>query len=258
VNRGADESNCDAMSLAEAYEGQDLEALADIPNYQRWILHKFPVSPRGRVLEIGAGIGNLARHYVDRVDETVLLEPALNLRGRLEKAFRGRSNVHVVSALLEEVSGRAVDGVNFEPATFDTILLIDVLEHVDDDRAMLGRVHSLLRPGGSLLLFVPALPWLYGSLDALVQHKRRYTREGLRTVVASANLEVRFLRYFDVLGVLPWFLAGRVVKRKQFDELAAKLYDRTAVPVGVHLERYFAPPFGKNLICVASPALRPG
>jgi SAM-dependent methyltransferase len=239
-----------AVSLTETYEGQDLEALADIPNYQRWILDKFPVSPRGRVLEIGAGIGNLARHYVDRVDETVLLEPALNLRGRLETAFQGRSSVRVVSALLEQVTGRTVDGVNFEPATFDTILLINVLEHVDDDRAMLGRIQSLLRPGGSLLLFVPALPWLYGSLDELVQHKRRYTREGLRAVVASANLEIRFLRYFDVLGVLPWFVAGRVLKRRQFDELAARLYDRTAVPIGIQMERHFAPPLGKNLICV--------
>jgi SAM-dependent methyltransferase len=238
-------------AAAEAYEGQDLEALADIPNYQKWILDTFPVKPRGRVLEIGAGIGNLARHYVDQVDEAVLLEPAPNLRGRLESGFEGRPTVHVVSALLEQVTGKSVGGVHFELATFDTILLINVLEHVDDDLAMLGRIRSLLRPGGSLLLFVPALPWLYGSLDAMVSHKRRYTREGLREVVASAELEVRFLRYFDVLGVLPWFVAGRVAKREKFDELAAKLYDRTAVPVGARMERHWAPPLGKNLICVA-------
>jgi SAM-dependent methyltransferase len=239
------------VSATETYEGQDLEALADIPNYQRWILDAFPLATGGRVLEIGAGIGNLARHYVDRVDETVLLEPASNLQGRLEAAFRGRSNVHVVSALLDEVVGKRAGGASFELASFDTILLINVLEHVKDDLAMLRHVRSLLRPGGSLLLFVPALPWLYGSLDALAGHERRYTREGLRAVVASAQLEIRFVRYFDVLGVLPWFVAGRVLKRTRFDESAAKLWDRSAVPVGARMERYIAPPLGKNLICVA-------
>jgi SAM-dependent methyltransferase len=243
-----------AVSLTETYEGQDLEALADIPNYQRWILDTFPVPPCGRVLEIGAGIGNLARHYVNRVDEAVLLEPALNLRGRLEAAFQGRPNVHVVSGLLEQVCGKSVGGVNFELATFDTVLLINVLEHVDDDAAMLGRICSLLRPGGSLLLFVPALAWLYGSLDALAQHKRRYTREALRAVVASAEMEVRYLRYFDVLGVLPWWIAGRVFRRAKFDEFAAKLYDRTGVVIGARMERHFVPPLGKNLICVATRA----
>ena len=241
-----------AVSAPQRYEGQDLEALADIPNYQQWILDTFPAPPRGRVLEIGAGIGNLARHYVDRVDETVLLEPASNLRARLEAAFRGRPTVHVVSALLEDVCGRRVGDVSLELGTFDTILLINVLEHVDDDSAMLGLIRSLLRPGGTLLLFVPALPWLYGSLDALVDHKRRYTREGLRKGVASAGLDVAFLRYFDVLGVLPWIVAGRVLKRKQFDEVAAKLYDATAVPLGSRMERRFAPPLGKNLICAAT------
>jgi SAM-dependent methyltransferase len=234
------------------YEGQDLEALADIPNYQRWILETFPVRPQGRILEIGAGVGNLARHYVDGAGEAVLLEPARNLRAPLEAAFADRPNVRVVSALLEDVSGKRVSGVDFATESFDSVMLINVLEHVEDDAAMLATIRSLLRPGGSLLLFVPALAWLYGSLDALVEHKRRYTRDSLREVVSSADLDVRFLRYFDVLGVLPWLLAGRVMRQRRFDARAAQLYDRWAVPVGSGLERRFEPPLGKNLICVAT------
>ena len=149
------------------YEGQDLEALADIPNYQRWILDTFPVKPRGRVLEIGAGIGSIARLYAAETEDAVLLEPARNLRPRLERELAGRGNVRVVSALLEDVAGKRVAGADFSPASFDVVLLINVLEHVDDDADMLARIRDLLRPGGALLLFVPALAWLYGTSTRL-------------------------------------------------------------------------------------------
>ena len=238
---------------AEHYEGQDLEALADIPNYQQWILDTFPVKPAGRVLEIGAGIGSIARLYVETVDEAVLLEPARNLRPRLEEKLRGQKNARFVSALLDDVCGKQVEGADFSPASFDVVLLINVLEHVDDDAAMLGRIRDLLRPGGSLLLFVPALAWLYGTLDALVHHKRRYALAQLGTkAVSRAGLRVSYLRYFDVLGVLPWLMAGRVARQTRFDARAARLYDRVAVPVGARVERYVRPPLGKNLICVAT------
>ena len=69
--------------------------------------------------------------------------------------------------------------------------------------------------------------------------------------MSRAGFDVSYLRYFDVLGVLPWLVAGRVARQSRFDARAAKLYDRVAVPVGARAERHFTPPLGKNLICVA-------
>ena len=232
------------------YEGQDLEALADIPRYQDWVLEPFRPHLRGRVLEVGAGIGNLSARYVDNVAEAVLVEPAQNLAGRLQSAFAKYPHVRTVAAPLDAVASE------FTPNSFDACILVNVLEHVEADLAMLLTLHRLIKPSGILLIHVPALPILYGSLDALVQHHRRYTRTSLRRVVEGASFAIRELRYSDVLGVLPWFVAGRILRRPRFDPGAARLYDRFFVPVGARLERLFSPPLGKNLTCIAEPVAK--
>jgi hypothetical protein len=98
---------------------------------------------------------------------------------------------------------------------------------------------------------VPALQWLFGSLDTLVGHRRRYVKPKLRALIEHAHFDVHDLRYFDALGVLPWYVTGRVIKARLFDERAAKIYDAVGVPLGSFAERLAAPPIGKNLLCVA-------
>lgn len=222
------------------YEGQDLEALADMPRYYEWIMQWFRPHLSGRVLEVGAGAGNFTVHYVDAATEVVLVEPAANLLERLRSRFADRTNVSILHADVAGVGGK-----------FDAAVLVNVLEHVPDDEGTLRRLFDLLRGGGTLLLFVPALPWLYGSLDRLVHHARRYTRASLERVVLGAGFEIRAVRYFDALGVLPWLVAGRVLHAQTFSRRASVLYDRLAVPLASIVERRIAPPLGKNLVCVA-------
>src|SRR5260221_3324837 len=114
--------------MSENYVGQDLEALADIPNYQDWILSHFRPYLRGRVLEIGAGVGTLSARYRDAVDSAVLLEPAPNLTGMLRSRFAGDRDVTVIDRPLEDAA--------LADASFDAVVLINVLEHIDDDAAM--------------------------------------------------------------------------------------------------------------------------
>jgi SAM-dependent methyltransferase len=233
---------------SEFYEGQDLEALEDLPHYYRWILKTFGPYLRGRVLEVGAGTGNFTAHYVGGVREAVLLEPARNLYPLLASRFAGNRNVVALPGLLEEYC-EARQGL--EARSFDAAVLVNVLEHVEDDQGMLRRLGNLLRPGGALLVFVPAVPWLYGTLDSLVHHYRRYSFSRLARTTKRAGLELVQLRYFDVLGVLPWFVTGRILKQRGFDRGAAVIYDRFVVPLASRLERWVNLPLGKNLICVA-------
>ncbi len=233
------------------YDGQDLEALADLPHYQEWILEPFRPHLTGRVLEIGAGIGNLAQHYVSQAREVVLIEPAKNLCLALEQRFRSTPNVHVRCATSHDLVTEARADLSVDGAHFDTAILVNVLEHIEDDLGELRAIRSLLRPGGALLVFVPAMQWLYGSLDEVVEHRRRYSLESLANVVESAGFEPQQARYFDVLGILPWFITGRVLRMRTFNARGARLYDQLAVPVGRAVERYFLPRWGKNAFCVA-------
>ena len=230
---------------AHYYDGQDLEALATLPAYQEWILEKFRPYLRGKVIEIGAGLGNITSRYADGVEELLLVEPAKNLEGMLRERFESRPHVRVLCALVADVVP-AAHGV-----PFDSALMVNVLEHVGDDASMLSSIRGILRPKGALLLFVPAGPWLYGTLDEKVGHARRYTLPGLRRLVQDAGFAVETIRYFDLFGVLPWFFLGRVRRIRQFSPRWARLYDRLVVPIAHAVEKYVTPPLGKNLLCIA-------
>jgi len=226
------------------YDGQDLEALADLERYTTWILEHFSPHLRGRVLEVGAGIGNVSARYLDQVDEALLVEPAVNLHHRLAQRFADRAQVTTSCSLLEDLD----PALTRQP--FDAAILVNVLEHIPNDEATLRRLHSLLRPGGAVLLFVPALPWLFGSLDTLVHHVRRYTRPELEAKLLAAGFAVELLRYFDVLGIAPWFIAGKVLRQRHFDPRGARLYDRFGVPATRWLEQRVVPPIGKSLVAI--------
>ena len=221
----------EAASAAAFYEGQDLEALANIQNYHRWIVDHFRQELKGNVIEIGAGLGHASELYADSVEQLRLLEPAKNLHQHLASRFASKSHVITRCALLGELHAEEMASPGSQGAPYDAALLVNVLEHVEDDVQMLRQLFDLLRPGGALLLFVPALPFLYGPMDVRVGHFRRYTRAGLADVIKRAGFHIELLKFFDVLGVLPWLIVGRVLRQSKQNEGAAHSYDRFAVPV---------------------------
>jgi len=110
----------------------------------------------------------------------------------------------------------------------------------------------LLAPGGTLALFVPAMPALYGSLDFKSGHYRRYDRSLLRSVIADAGLEVDTLKYLDVAGIIPYFIMYRLLDVPTLDAGSSKVYDRLIVPVSRLIQRFVGSPArGKNLLAVA-------
>jgi SAM-dependent methyltransferase len=229
------------------YDPRSLEALSGLARYHAWIRGDFGDVLRGRVAEVGAGTGNFSETWVDGADEATLIEPAPQLHTLLAKRFAGRAHVKVVGATLEE----ALATGSLARESLDALTMVNVLERVEDDLGELRRVREALRPGGAVALFVPAIQAIYGSLDALVGHHRRYEREGLGRVVRDAGFEVETLRWFDVAGVVPWWLVGRVLRARSFDGPLGPLYDRLVVPVMSRVERAVPPPLGKNLLCVA-------
>ncbi|MDB4950111.1 MAG: hypothetical protein JWM27_2760 [Gemmatimonadetes bacterium] len=218
--------------------------MAHAVRYHRWIVGELAPYLGRDVLEVGAGSGNVAELLLEHgVGSLTAVEPSGGMFRLLRERIGGDPRATVLRGRLAEVAGGMQGG-------FDSAVYLNVLEHVDDDRAELRQAFSALRPGGHLCIFVPALQWLYGRLDEEVGHLRRYGRGELRGAVQSAGFRVVRLRYFDAAGVLPWLLYVRLLRR-ELTAPAVSLYDRWIVPFTRAVERRVPPPIGKNLLCIA-------
>lgn len=200
-----------------------------------------------RILELGCGTGgNL--DLLSRFGKVRAVE--LDDTARAYAQGRGR---------VEVVEGSLPDGVPFEDASFDLIVLLDVLEHVERDRESLTRIESLLAPGGRLLLTVPALRMLWSEHDEEHHHHRRYHRGELVEMVRAAGLQVRVASYYNT-WLFPLVAAARGWNRLTGRKAEADL-EVPAPPVNRTLESIFASerhvvtkwtlPVGVSLLLVA-------
>ena len=198
-----------------------------------------------QVLEIGSGIGNLSAFLVDRA-RLVLTDTREEYLARLRTRFANHSNISVAHLYLPH-DDRAVAGQHF-----DTIICLNVLEHVEDDIGSLTAVRKLLEPRGRLVLLVPALPALYGSIDRALGHHRRYTRNALIATLERTGFQLAHIEYFNLAGIPGWWWAGRVLGRQTIPAGSLKLYDRL-VPL-FRLERLIPWRVGQSLIAVGEAA----
>ena len=227
----------DHMSAVE-YEGRELESMDFAVNYHRWILERFAPFLGKRVVEVGAGTGSFSRLLLEtRPESLILLEPS-NMYAALDKARIAEAQ----HCTLAEAK------LSTPP---DSIVYVNVLEHIEDDQAELRIAHSVLASGGHALIFVPANPWLMGSIDRQVGHFRRYTMNELTSKCRAAGFGIRSSSYFDVAGILPWWLKYCVFKSEHMEPAAVRLYDRWVVPIARFLERLVLPPVGKNIVVIA-------
>jgi SAM-dependent methyltransferase len=194
----------------------------------------------GSVLEIGSGIGNLSTFLLDS-PRLVLTDTREEYLGRLRARFAAHANVTVERLYLP--NEHTLDGQRF-----DSIICLNVLEHVRDDHASLAAIRRLLAPRGRLVLLVPALPALYGTLDRALGHYRRYTRHGLAALLRQAGFTVTHMEYFNLAGLPGWWLAGRVLRRHMIPGGSLKLYD-ALVPL-FKLERLLPWRIGQSLIAI--------
>ena len=129
----------------------ELEVLAKMPNYYGWIMETFAPFVRGHVVEYGAGTGTISQQLAPFADRLTLVEPSINLVTVLRRTFRDNPKVEVVGESLEQ------HAVELGAEAVETVVMVNVLEHIEDDRQALSQLFRMLRPGGHLLVFVPAL-----------------------------------------------------------------------------------------------------
>ncbi|CAA0111797.1 Ubiquinone biosynthesis O-methyltransferase [Halioglobus japonicus] len=226
------------------YFGKDLEAMSFANNYHRWIASELTPYLGDHIAEVGAGIGNFSEFLLDAGARRLsAFEPSSNMYPVLAEKYAQVSNVDTYNAFFEDESE------NFA-GSLDAVAYINVLEHIEDDRLALQHAHNTLNANGHLLIFVPALKFLYSDLDKKGGHFRRYSKRELTDVVTSAGFRIESCRYFDVMGIIPWYIAFVLLKQTTSSSNVT-LYDRIVVPVMRRVESVITPPIGKNLLLVA-------
>ncbi|MCX5043567.1 class I SAM-dependent methyltransferase [Aldersonia sp. NBC_00410] len=225
-----------------AYTGCDnLEVMAEAVNYNRFLLDcvdEHVASPDVRVLDFGAGAGTYADMLAERDIKPDCFEPDRDLQQSLRsKGYR------VVDA----------DAMTAKTEQYDVIYTLNVLEHIKNDQEASEHLAALLRPGGTLVVYVPALEMLFTAMDVKVEHYRRYRRTQLNRILRNAGLEIVHSRYCDPIGFFAT-LAYKIMGRSDgtINPRALKLYDRAVFPLSRALHLVTGKFFGKNILVVAT------
>ena len=225
------------------YFGRDLEAMSFAVNYHRWIIEEFRPFLGASVAEVGAGTGNFTQMLLEHTEQLDCFEPSENMFPKLVETVGNNRKVNTHQSYFGDTQDE-------QPKNYDTVIYVNVLEHVEDDEAELRIIQDALSPGGYALIFVPALSWLFSELDKQVGHYRRYHKKPLSRLVRDAGLELVTIKYFDFAGILPWYVAF-VLLGKSISGGNVSAYDRLVVPTMRRLENIIEAPIGKNLLLVA-------
>jgi glycosyltransferase involved in cell wall biosynthesis len=222
-----------------------LRRMSRLASYNAWLDQRFRHYLGARVLEVGSGVGNQTRYFIDR-ERVIASDVEPHYMRELTAKFCDRSNVRVASFRFP-LTGIAVDDLTRE--RIDSIVCLNVLEHIEDDRNTLADFAKVLSTGGHLILLVPSLPALYGTLDIHLNHFRRYDRAGLQKKVTDAGFVIDEMRYLNRPGVFGWWLNSRVLRRRVLPrgQLAAF---RWIQPL-LKLEEKHPPSFGMSLLVLA-------
>jgi SAM-dependent methyltransferase len=194
--------------------GRTLETFAHTPQLNAWLYSQISAGVHGDVLEVGSGIGNMSRLLRPMAKRLVVTDTEPPYLSALRDAFRDDPQVEVAAYDLDGAPPPAVAAHRY-----DAIVAVNVIEHIADDAALVARLGDLLRPGGNLLVYVPACPFAFG-------HLRRYTRQTLTALLRSAHLDPGQPRYFNLLGLGGWLLTGRVLRRRLLERRSVDLFER--------------------------------
>jgi SAM-dependent methyltransferase len=214
---------------------ESLETLSQTPEYYKWLCERVRPYISGKTLELGAGIGNFAKWASQYSTEYHATDVDPNLVERLKENFATAFRWD----LFDPFPGKDL---------YDTVIILNVIEHLKDDAAAVRSLTARLQPGGNLIVMVPAMHLLYGSMDKAFGHYRRYHKPEMKKLMEDAGLEVLSNAYVNTIGMVGWFIYGRILKHEQLPQQLCGRFNMV-LPL-LKLERPFAHFAGLSLITI--------
>ena len=229
---------------ASSFEG-------NLDEYLQWNVGVFPIEKNKKILDLGCGPGSYFK-------EIMKYEPSLyyatdydeHFLNKTLSLFNGRSNCKAAELDIMDQNAFACLKGN----EFDYVLCLDVLEHIEDHAAVLSSIHKIISNTGNGILFlrVPAIQSIYGENDRAIGHQRRYSAKYLRKILEECFFDVEIMRYQNILGIIPWYLIGNVMKRKlAVSSIESKCFN-LIVPFMRKVENILPPPIGLSIYCVCT------
>lgn len=219
-----------------------LEDLVEARHYRRWLVDLCAPHLGDDPLEVGGGLGHYAADWAaSGLSRFTTSEADPGRLSHLRGRFAG-DPVVVVRELAVPIA---------ETASYSSVVACNVLEHIPDDVAALRAFAGLVRPGGAVVVVVPAFPSAMSRFDLAIGHQRRYRRASLRRAAEDAGLAVEVLHYVNLPGLLAWYVAVKLLRGRPKAGLLLSVYDRGVVPWLRRVEARRRPPFGQSLLMVA-------
>lgn len=225
--------------------GETLRRMAGLEAYNRWLHNRFDGYLGKRILEVGSGIGNQTLYFADR-ERVIASDFDQFYLDALNRRFGAQPNFRLASFRFPLSPAEKADLL---AERIDTIVCLNVLEHIEDHRSTLQDFASVLAPGGRVVLLVPAMPSLYGTLDKALSHFRRYDKEPLRQLLADTGFVTDELRYLNRLAVFGWWLSSRVLRRTVLPKNQLAVF-KAIMPLLKREEKH-PPSFGLSLLALA-------
>jgi SAM-dependent methyltransferase len=227
----------------------DLTTMREARRYQRHVFSILRPYIGARVLEVGSGIGTTTRTLVEMAERVVGIEPNRASVVHLRQAVGHHPAFTLHDCHLEECDRAALLGERF-----DTILCVNVLEHIEDDQAAVRGFAEIAAPAGAhVLIFVPAVEAAYGRLDKALGHHRRYSRRRLKRLFDQAALDLHVLRYTNPIGLLGWMYNTCISRTAAHSPRQIALFETLVAPWALPLERVVPVPVGLSLVAIGRP-----
>lgn len=228
---------------------ETLQTVSESLHYNLWIYNNIRDYLTGNILDIGSGLGDIAQHFINDCDvhHIILSDKSDDIVSELNKKFLYKNNYSIVALDISNIE----TSENIFSVPIDIVTCINVLEHINDDQKALENIYKILKPNGLLILIVPAIPYIYGTLDELVGHYRRYTKDELNRRIKQANFTLKKQYFMNFFGIASWFLAGKIFKQNELSKNYCKILDKI-VPLLEKVERIHNPPIGQLIVTICS------